>query len=235
MTKVLITRPEPDACDFAEQCRRAGLDPIIAPVMKIKLHSAPVSLEGVGALAFTSGNGARAFAANSKVRDLTVFAVGKATADAARKEGFRDVRIAGGDVDALALSIIEARGDVDGEVLHIAGTKRAGDLAATLQKESISARRAVLYEARAAAELPIAAKRALSENTVAWAALFSPRTANLFIKLVSAATLEGSLAHIRAACLSDAVATVAQGAEWAAIEIADRRDAEGMIELMRGA
>ena len=232
---MLITRPEPDAGAFAAMCAANGLSPVTAPLMDIDIDARPVDLDGVGALAFTSANGARAFAANATVRKLTVFAVGPATAGTAREEGFEDVRVAGGDVGALAQSIDDARDEIDGSVLHVAGADRAGDLIAALEARGLPARRAVLYQARAVAALPPAARAALSGAAPAeWAALFSPRTAALFVSLVRAAGLEDRLAHMRAACLSDAVAEAARGPVWKSLDIAAGRDAHGMIALMAG-
>ena len=247
--RVLVTRPEPDASVFAGLCAANGLSPIMAPLMEIDIRPAAVDLDGIGALAFTSANGARAFAANSAVRRLTVFAVGPATAEAARKEGFADIRVAGGDVDALARLIDAARAEFDGAVLHAAGSERAGDLIAALDAVGLAARRAVVYRARAVAALPAAARDALAaldgSGPGLWAAFFSPRTAALFVDLVRAAGLSSRLAQARAACLSNAVADEigadrarAEGARpggavWKSIEVAADRSMEGMIALMR--
>lgn len=234
--KVLVTRPEPDASTFAALCRANDIIPISAPLMDVQIEARPVDLDGIGALAFTSANGVRAFAASNSLRKLTAFAVGPATAEAAHDEGFADIHIAGGDVDALAETIAKARGLFNGAVLHVAGTERAGDLLAALGENNVSARRAVLYEAHAVSELPASAREALSVSPpVEWVALFSPRTAKLFVALVRAAGLEGCLAHIQAACLSEAVAEAAGDVRWKSINVASSRDADGVIALMRGA
>lgn len=234
--KVLVTRPEPDASAFAALCRANDMTPILAPLMDIKVKNAMVDLEGVGALAFTSANGVRAFSKNNSVRKLIVFAVGPATAQAARDEGFAKINIASGDVDTLAQTVTSKRNDFDGAVLHIAGTDRAGDLIAALGARNIPARRLTLYEARAVDQLPLSAKEALSDSSsVDWAAFFSPRTARLFVALIREAGLEGRLPHIRAACLSEAVAETVRAVNWKSIEVAPRRDAESVIALMRGA
>lgn len=238
--KALVTRPEPDASAFAALCRANDVMPISAPLMDIKIAAKRVDLDGIGALAFTSANGVRAFAKNNSIRDLMVFVVGPATAEAARAEGFVDIHMAGGDVDALAQIIAKARGLFNGAVLHVAGTDRAGNLLAMLGANNVPARRAVLYEARAVSELPASAKAALSASPpVEWAAFFSPRTAKLFVSLARAAGQEDCLAHIQAACLSEAVAEAVTGAagdvRWKSINVASSRDAEGVIALMRGA
>lgn len=233
LTRVLVTRPEPDASVFAAMCAANGLSPIAAPLMEIEVERRPVDLEGVGALAFTSANGVRAFAANNSIRNLTVFAVGPASAEAARKEGFAEIRIADGDVDALTQTIADARAGIDGAVLHVAGSDRAGDLIAALDGRGVSARRAVLYKARAFDALPAAARDALEARPpAAWVALFSPRTASLFVSLVREAGLEERLGEVRAACLSKAVADAARDVVWKSRDVAAAHTAESMLALM---
>ena len=232
--KALITRPQPDADAFAALCAGAGVEPVVCPLMEIVRRPAPTALDGVGALAFTSANGVRAFAANSPVRDLPVFAVGPASAAAAHAAGFTDVAAAGGDVAALAALIADARARIDGAVLHAAGARRAGDLVSALGAAGVSARRCVLYEARDAEALPETAIQAIASSPpVDWVALFSPASAALFARLVAAAQLSDRLAQIRAACLSEAVADAARAFSWRSVEIAPARRAEAMIALMR--
>lgn len=226
MSLVLVTRPAPDGEAFAEDCRRAGLSPLLAPVMTIDIETRPVSLSGIGALAFTSANGVRAFVRNAARRDLPVFAVGAVTAAAAKAAGFGDVRAAGGDVDALAAHIAAEKNDITGAVLHVAGADRAGDLVAMLEARGIAARRLALYRARALDALDGAAMTALRESE-GWVSLFSPRTARLFRSLAG----DADLSRWRAACLSPAVAA-AVGSGWAEIAVPARPDAAGLIALM---
>lgn len=233
--KTLITRPEPDASIFAGSCRAAGLETVIAPLMEAVFPEAAVDLQGVGALAFTSANGVRAFAKASDWRDAPVFAVGAATALAARDCGFREAQAADGDVESLAALIARLWKQTGGDVLHIAGTHLAGDLAGLLAGAGVPARRQTLYEMRAASVLPDAARLALTGPSPAdWAAFFSPRTGRLFVELVKAAGLEASLKGVAAVCLSGAVADALEALTWKDMRIAKSREAGAMIEAMTG-
>lgn len=82
------------------------------------------------ALAFTSGNGVAAFAALTAERGLPVFAVGDATAAAAREAGFTAVRSASGDLGDLA-GMIAAAG-LDGRLLVPGAREPSGDLPSVL-------------------------------------------------------------------------------------------------------
>ncbi len=227
--QVLVTRPEPDASEFAALCRENGLAPVLCPLMEVVFEAAAVDLEGVGALAFTSANGVRAFTANSADKTLPVFAVGEATAQTAADAGFDAVKIAGGDVEALAGLIGEHRDSLSGEVLHIAGAARAGDLIAALNAQRIAARRMTLYTMREAEALPLA----IVSTDADWAAFFSPRTAALFAKLVYSAGAGERFGNMRAACLSNAVAEAAGAMAWRSVHVAGARNAAAMVALMK--
>lgn len=233
--RVIVTRPSPDAEAFAAELARAGFAPILSPAMAIRTREGPVDLAGVGALAFTSANGVRAFAENSPVRGLPVFAVGEATAAEAKAQGFDVAAVGQGDVESLARIVSDAkrRGRIDGAVLHVAGGDRAGDLVALLESEGVPARRAVLYVAEPVTDLSGAARAALAETPPAeWVAFFSPRTARLFIAQTGRAGLGDRLENVGALCLSEAVADAARAAPFARVAVAAARSGAAMIEAL---
>lgn len=145
--KVWITRAQPGADATAARVRALGHEALIAPLLAVRmLPDVEISLTGVGALAFTSGAGVRAFAAACEERALPVFAVGAATAEAARRAGFGEVRSADGDVSDLAEAIAAHRESIEGLVLHPGAAELAGDLAGALARAEIGARALTLYE-----------------------------------------------------------------------------------------
>lgn len=99
----------------------------------------------MAALAFTSANGVAAFAALTPDRTRPVFAVGDATAGAARAAGFARVRSANGDLDRLAALLI-AQGPSAGPLLVPGAREPAGDLPALLRGR-VEARALPVYEA----------------------------------------------------------------------------------------
>eukprot|EP01035_Chromulina_nebulosa_P059319 gene59319-81202_t len=126
-----------------------------SPLLEVQvLPDVTVDLLGVAALAFTSANGVRAFADKSGERGLRVFAVGAATAQAARKAGFKSVLSADGDVAALAEGIAVRRNEL------------RGDLAGALEKHRVETRRLTLYETVPAELTPDAAERAVRCDAV---------------------------------------------------------------------
>ncbi len=233
--RILVTRPEPEAQRFAAQLREHGIEAVLAPLMAVELAAAPLPpLEGVQALVFTSANGVRAYAAKGGRGDLPAYAVGEATAAAARHAGYADVVSAGSDAAALA-ALLAGRIDVaKGPLFHATGEDQAGDLSAALGARGFELEQAVLYRAAAVAELPAAARAALEAGELAGVALFSPRSAGIFVDRTMAAGLGAKLAGLDAFCLSRAVAAALQGkAAWRAVRVAARPNAEALIALIR--
>lgn len=160
---LLVLRPEPGASATASRARALGLSPVVAPLFEILpvVWAAPDPAR-FEAVAMTSANAARhAGAALAQYAHLPLFAVGEATADAAREAGFE--RITTGDGDAAALHpLLPAR------TLHIAGEDHRG-----LGGEAVIVYRSVLREMP---DLP--------SNAVAL--LHSPRAAAAFDRPVHA-------------------------------------------------
>jgi uroporphyrinogen-III synthase len=182
--KIWITRAQPGAEVTAERVRALGHEAIVAPLLAVKtLKDVEVDLAGVAALAFTSANGVRAFADLSGERSLRVFAVGAATAQAARAAGFRLVLSADGDVDALAEAIVRRKGEVKGEVLHPGAAEPAGDLVGALQAQGVKARQLTLYET---APVTLPADRAGELTQVDAVLLHSPKAAKVLAGVLKA-------------------------------------------------
>jgi uroporphyrinogen-III synthase len=202
--KVWITRAAPGASETAKRLIELGHEPLVAPLLTVRrLLDANPDLTGIGALAFTSANGVRAFADVSDHRTLPVFAVGEATAAAARQAGFADVHAGPSDVAALATAIAGRRGTLQGAVLHASAAEPAGDLAGALQAAGVAVRSIALYQT-VAADPPGPALRDQLSGAQA-ILLHSPKAARALASLAATASLDLSRAHLVAlspACLA---------------------------------
>src|ERR1019366_8272450 len=93
--RLLVTRPQPEADALARRLTGLGHTVLVQPLMSIALAPEPEGMAQPAALAITSGNAVKALAAWPRVgawKGATVYAVGSATAAAARAAGFADVR-----------------------------------------------------------------------------------------------------------------------------------------------
>lgn len=208
-------------------------------MLSIVTMAGAIDAAGCGALAFTSANGVRAAAGLARFAG-PVFAVGAATAAAARGVGFSDVIAADGDIASLAavVAATAARLRLSGPVLHIAGAHIAGDLGVSLAAAGVPVRRVVAYEAVAAAALPAAAADLLAITDGArdvWVSFFSPRTAKIFIRCVSEAGLEARLGQIGAAALSPNIAAHLDTEKWREVIVAPRADGAELLNAIRQA
>lgn len=230
--RVLITRPEEDAELLVKDLAALGIGADVAPLIRIAYADGPApDLAGVQALLVTSANGIRAFARLASERGLKVLAVGDASARAARNLGFTDVASAGGDVDDLAhltVSMLEPDG---GALLHVAGSKVAGDLAGLLDTAGFAYRRAVLYGAETAVVLPAVAQEGLAAGRYDGVVFYSPRTGDTFRTLIEAADMASGVAGLCAYCLSANVAARVSSLPWARVAVAERPDHAAMLAL----
>jgi len=232
---VLVTRPRADARTLVDELHAHGHTAVLAPMLTIRqrVHTPP-DLTGVQAVLFTSANGVRAYATISDRRDLPAFAVGEATAEAARARGFSHVETAGGDAASLAASVRERLRPADGGLYHAAGTVTRGALAETLTAAGFAVRREALYEAVPADALPADAREALTNGTLEGVLFFSPRTADTFVSVVRNAKLAAACRDVHAVCLSPAVAERARALDWASVRVAVRPDRGGLLAALDG-
>jgi uroporphyrinogen-III synthase len=209
---VLVLRPEPGATQTAARARARGLEPVIAPLFQIiSMPWRPPPEERYDAVLLTSANAARCARA---VASRPCYAVGEATAAAAQAAGFAEVDA--GPSDGAATLERMVRAGVK-RALHLCGRNHLA-----LEHRELSIERRIVYDAKAAAELPAAASAALRRGAVAL--LHSPRAASVF------AALAGNRAAIRLAAISGAAAEAA-GEGWAAKATAAAPRDEALLEV----
>lgn len=230
--QVLVTRPEPAAGQTAQRLAALGHAAIVDPMLRIAPTGADLPPGPFDAVAFTSVNGVRAFAAHAdsaRFAALPAFAVGPRTAAEARAAGFAQVTDCDGDAEALAGRLIAALGS-GARVLNPAGEDRAADLGALLAGPGLSVVLAVVYAAVPADALSAPARAALAAGTIGAALHFSPRTVKTLLACARAAGLEDRLASMRHLCLSAQVAAplVAVGG----IEIAAAPNEDALLALL---
>ena len=233
--RVLVTRPREDAAGLVAALAARGHAAVLEPLLTIAPRDPvdwPPGHERAQALLVTSANGVRAFARLDPRRDLPVYAVGDASAAAARALGFAEVVSAAGDVDDLAALVRRRLDPAAGPLLHPAAAALAGDLQGALAAAGFEVLRAVLYEARPAEALSAESTRALNEGAIDAVTLFSPRTAASFASLIAAAGLEPACRRVAALCLSEAVAAALSGIAWRRVVVAERPDQVALLTAL---
>jgi uroporphyrinogen-III synthase len=211
---LLILRPQPGAGESAIRARALGLDPVVAPLFTIRaLEWEPPEPAGFDALILTSANAVRcAGPALSRFAALPCWAVGEATAAAARTAGIADVRTGPSDGAALARSAAAAGVR---RALHLHGRDHV-----PLPAPGLTIEGRAVYASKAATALPEAAR----SPAAAVALVHSPRAAALFAALVP------DRSRIALAAISRAAADAA-GTGWAGIAVAREPRDEALLEL----
>ncbi len=187
--RIWVTRSQPGAGATAARLTAMGYAPVVAPLLELRaLPEARIDLTGVCAIAFTSANGVRAFVERSDQRGYKVFAVGAATAEAARKARFATVLSTDGDVKALAGAMASRRRELNGVILHPGAAEPAGDLAGELAVHGLEVRAVALYDSVPAA-LPEGFMAAI--GSISAALLYSPNAGRALKDHLKAAPAPG--------------------------------------------
>lgn len=187
-----------------------GHEPVRAPLLEIEfLNDVPLNLDGAQALVITSRNALRALGTHperDKAVELPLFAVGEATAWAARQLGFTEVTIGPGTGAGLPPIICTEVHPDHGPLVHIGAEKVAFDLKGALEEDGFELRRVVLYRSHPVEELSDDVVDALKRGDIDGVLLLSPRTARAFARLVQRYGLVTQVKGLVCYCLSKAIA-----------------------------
>jgi uroporphyrinogen-III synthase len=232
--RILVTRPQPGAAQTARALRERGHEPIVAPLLQIEiLAEIDPDAGSWNAILLTSANalhGIRKFASRREWRGVPIFAVGEATAKAARDKGFTNVTSADGNVDDL-INLVASRLRPPARLLYAAGEERAGDLAGALRAQNFKVDLVAVYRLVGAKLLPEPAAVALC-GEIDGVLHFSRQSAAALISAArNSRLLEAALTKPVHFCISEQVAEPLRAAGAANIRVATRLDEQGLLEL----
>ena len=209
---LILTRPLAEAERSATMLREAGFRLTLAPAMTIEpLRCAPLSAPPQGVL-LTSQHAAPALRKLRVLRQTPLFAVGEATAEAARTEGYTRVRVASGHAMSL-IPVVKAKLPAPASLAYLRGAEVRHDLQTLLTAEGYAVEDRRVYRALPAATLPDEALAAL-RGDVQGILFYSARTVEAFAALAP----EGWQRHL-AITVSEAVAETARQAGCPRVEI----------------
>jgi uroporphyrinogen-III synthase len=230
MTPVLVTRTQPGASITAERLSALGFAPVVAPFLDIRPVAAPnlPPATEVQAVLVTSGHALPPLAACHTA--LSLLAVGDATAERARRQGFS--RVWSADGNAIDLADL-ARRDLDpagAPLLLAVGTGQGQRLAEALAAQGFTVLLRSVYAAEPVARLPEAASAFLAEESDGWVLFFSAETANCFRRLVIPSATRFSRLHL--AAISNGVALAVGDLPWGDIRVAMKPTETAVLALL---
>lgn len=229
--RVLVTRPEPQATRTAALLAGRGHRTHTAPLASIEtLDVALPAATAVDVILLTSAN---AVPALHPYLHLPVYAVGDATAAAARAAGAGKVISADGDWVRLAAVLAGPEGPPAGSrLLHLSGTVIGGDLAGVTHAAGFAYRRQAVYTVHPAQWLAADVLDLLGEGGLDAVLFLSPLHAAIWCRLVGRAAVEVLLVGARAICLSDAVARPLRQLPWLSVEAATAPTLPALIDCL---
>jgi uroporphyrinogen-III synthase len=223
---VWVTRAQPGADLTAGRLATLGVEAVVEPLLQVRrTEGAPIDLSDVSAIAFTSANAVAAFAERSAERAVRVFAVGDATAAAARAQRFTNVLSAQGDVKALAAALAARRRELPGLILYPAAADPAQDLTGALEAVALRVRQVTLYETVVTEPSPALIERLPRIDAVL---LHSAKAAKTLAALLKAHPSP----HLGAYCLSPQIARSLSRADLAAVLSAKAPNEAAMFALL---
>lgn len=217
MAGVLITRAAPEAEETASVLRARGHTVVLAPLRRVVSVNAAFPAEPRPLVA-TSANALRAGPIPASWITGPLYCVGSHTAEAARQAGFQRVINADRDAGALAERILDEM-PLGSRLVYLAGEPRGPELESRLSAAGMVVDVLLRYRMVRVAAFPETARRQLTEGTLDTALHFSAESARAFFALADTAGLSIEVRRLRHACLSMAVAEVAQRAAGVPLDL----------------
>lgn len=215
---LIITRPEPDAAQFAEQARvtlGAAVEIVCAPLVVIEPSSLAIDFSQDEQVIFTSRNAVR-LAPNGVGR--TAFCVGQRTAQLALDAGYRAVSADGDALDLISL----LKAQSSGPLVHIRGEQTTLSFSNALTQSSLVIRDIVAYR-QVAKELPADVVAKILREQSAIVTAFSANAAKVLSKHVV-----GNEAASTLVAISSTAAAPLAGC-FAKTVVASTTDAAGLL------
>ncbi len=232
--RLLVTRPEPDASATTARLSERGHAVDTTPMLRIVVHPEPNLPRPPAAIVATSANAVRAmrqWATAAQWREISVYAVGDATAREARAAGFVHVDSAAGNVAALTARIAERARPDDGALLYPAARDTAGDLAAALSAKGFDVIRTEAYHAEAVTTLDDAVRARLADGGYDAVLVYSARTAAAFADVLDRGP-PANLARTHLVAISEAAAAPLAARAWSSVRIAAHPDEDAVFEVI---
>lgn len=234
MARLLVTRPRDQATTTKALLEARGHQVSLEPVLSIHAVAHPaIDLSRFDGLAITSAHAAPAAAALRP--DIPVFAVGDATAGALKDNHVDAVSVGKAGGRALAEDIDRALAGRKGQILHLTGRHRSGELEGALTQRGHGYCTTIVYEARESETISPETESLLVDNRLDGICFFSRRSAEIFCRLSLQDGLQGSFARLDAFCLADTVAEGCAGLPWRQIRVADAPNVEALCHLLEQA
>jgi uroporphyrinogen-III synthase len=201
--RLIITRPADDANLLKAKLEALGHSAILVPLLQIiPRANVQIPSKNYQLICVTSANAVKHCGASAELKRIPVLTVGPQSLEAARAAGFKSCEAHGGDVAGLASYVIKNFRTQDGPLLYLAGAQTTADLQAQLAARGFTVDKVVVYDAIAQGTPGIKQALAAAEGVL----LYSPRSARIWVDIVTKSGLETTATAPIYFCLSENVA-----------------------------
>ncbi|MEO5756998.1 MAG: uroporphyrinogen-III synthase [Mesorhizobium sp.] len=233
MRRVLVTRPEPGASRTARLLQEQGFQPVLLPLTETVALPVDPPAKNAVAVAITSANAVRHAPREivAALAGLPCHAVGKRTAEAARKTGFLSVSEGPGNAEALAYSL--AREFSGKAIAYLCGRVRFPAFEQGLRVAGVGVDAIETYDTLAVSYSDEAILAHLSGQPTDAVLLYSAKAAAALQALAKRPRLAILFEKTRFFALSERIAGALDQATGKEIRIAAEPDEEALLALLR--
>ena len=217
MFSVLITRPKPSALSTAKMFQSAGFETLIEPLLEIIPATVLLNdLKKYQAVVATSAMAIRALASLSDQREVSLWCVGNASYEVAKKLGYKKIHFPKGGENAQSLfaAIKKELSPKEGPIFYAAGETTRVDLKKLLMSSQFEVDREVLYESKMSAEISLKTKDFLEQKSEGAITFYSPRTFKAFLNICERQRIQFAFDRFIALSLSDVISAEVEKLPW---------------------
>tara|TARA_R110002012_G_scaffold27229_7_gene87587 strand:- start:6209 stop:6973 length:765 start_codon:yes stop_codon:yes gene_type:complete len=249
--RVLVTRPQPGADRTAARLSQLGHEAVVMPLFEASVTASmddlPTATE-IGGLIATS---ARAFdmfgnqsVSESGYSGITVYAVGAATAQAARDAGFAHVHEGGGTAEALLQELVcdlatvssgadrTCSPDSATPLIYLAGVPRTPMIEAGLSAHQVSHRVVECYKMNKISYSTDIVKTDILSPAPDVVLIYSANAARAFCELASTGSFDEVIESAHFLCLSAPIAAELPLGWQPRVTVAKRPDKDSLLALL---
>lgn len=239
--RVVVTRPQHSGERTISRLTRMGYEAVLLPLADPVHHideARRALLDTHGAIAVTSAEAIRVLAALktdlAQHLDRPLFAVGKATAEEAKKLGFTNIAISeGGGIELATLISPHPASLAKAPLLYLAGHPRAAGFEAKLTELQLRFRTVECYRMKEIVPGDDILRRLFVDGSANAVLLYSHQTALRFFALPFVQKNPEIFAETRFLCLSEAIAGAIPAVMRLHVDIADMPDEDRLLALLK--
>ncbi|MBN9412813.1 MAG: uroporphyrinogen-III synthase [Candidatus Paracaedimonas acanthamoebae] len=229
--KVLLTRPQYDSQKLAKDLQDYGIESHINPLLEIEQKHFQYDPERAQAFVITSLNGLRSFATQNQERSLPLFVVGQESMNLASSFHFKKIIPGNGTALSLLPLIQTTCSPAEKEIACITGDYIHTDLILPLTELGFSAKQIIAYNTIECTSLDLQTQNFLKDKTISVVTFFSPRSAQIFAKLVE--NYKDLCQFLYGVCLSPEISNIVSEIKWRKLYTAASPSRQEIIEILK--